>query len=89
MWIAQQPASIYGDLSICLDAPWNWGFLATMYLTQFAVIDGVILSGIVGETLPTGVQLILPARFLVITALKWVNLCTTHVWVNLFATHVR
>jgi hypothetical protein len=59
-----------------------------MSLTQFAVIDGVISPGIVGETLPTSVLLILPARFRVITALKWVNPFITHVWVNLSTTHV-
>ena len=39
MWVAQQPASIYGDLSICLDAPRNREFSANMSLSQFAVID--------------------------------------------------
>jgi hypothetical protein len=73
MQVAQQPVSIYGDLSICLNAPRNRGFSVNMSLTECAVIDGVISPGIVGETLPTGVQLILPARFQVITVLKWVN----------------
>jgi hypothetical protein len=55
---------------------------ANRSLGQFALIDGVISSTRVWETLPTGVCLILPARFRVNTALEWVNPSPTHVWVN-------
>jgi hypothetical protein len=53
-----------------------------MSLTQFTGVDGVILSASGGKALPPSGQVILPARFRVITALKWVTLFTAQFRVN-------
>src|SRR5882762_9776407 len=100
MRVACQLVTIYGDPSV----PHIQGFLVNMSLTQFTGIDMVISSASVGEALLPGGQVILPARFQVITALqwvylftaqfrvntalKWVNPSATHVGLNLFAAHV-
>jgi hypothetical protein len=69
MRVARQLVIIYGDPSV----PRIRGFLVNMSLTQFTGIDVVISSASVGEALLPGGQVILPARFWVITALQWVN----------------
>ena len=56
--------------------------LENMTPEQFATTDGVILPAHVGETVPPGVQVTLPACFQMITALKWVNPFASPVWVN-------
>jgi hypothetical protein len=104
MRVVSQLVTIYGDPSVCLYTPLIQGFSVNMSLTQFTRVDVVISSASVGNSLPPNGQVILPACFWVITALKWVkpfttqfrvntahvwvNKSTTHVWVNKFTAHV-
>jgi hypothetical protein len=53
-----------------------------MSLTQFTRVDVVISSASVGNALPPNGQVILPACFRVIIALKWVKPFTTQFRVN-------
>ena len=92
MQVAPQLVTIYGDPSVC---PYTLGFSVNMSLTQFTGVDVVISSASVGKALPPSGQVILPARFWVITALEWVNPFTARFWVNTalkwvnpFAAHV-
>jgi hypothetical protein len=70
------------DTHMCLSETWNQEFLVNMTLEQFTVIDEVISPVCVGEIVPPHIQVILPARFRVNTALEWVNPFAAHVWVN-------
>ncbi|KIM71452.1 hypothetical protein PILCRDRAFT_17064 [Piloderma croceum F 1598] len=63
---------------------------------SFTGVDVVISSASAGKALPPSGQVILPARFRVITALKWVNPFTAQYrvntaleWVNLFTARLR
>ncbi|KIM88009.1 hypothetical protein PILCRDRAFT_3718 [Piloderma croceum F 1598] len=63
---------------------------------SFTGVDVVISSASAGKALPPSGQVILPARFRVITALKWVNPFTARYrvntaleWVNLFTARYR
>jgi hypothetical protein len=82
MPVTCQWATIYGNLSACQFAPSHREFLASMSLEQFTTIDKVMSFAHVGETLPAGVQVIMPARFRVNSALKSLNVSATHVWEN-------
>ena len=95
MRVVSQLVTIYGDPSVCPYTPLIQGFSVNMSLTQFTGVDVVISSASVGDSSPPNGQVILPAHFRVITALKWVKPFTTqfrvntaHVWVNKFITHV-
>ena len=95
MRVARQLVTIYGDPSVCPYTPLIRGFSVNMSVTQFTGVDVVISSASVGKVFPPSRQVILPARFRVITALKWVNPFTARFWVNtaikgvnLFTTHV-
>jgi hypothetical protein len=82
MRVVPQLVTIYGDPSVCPYTPLIQGFSVNMSLTQFTRVDVVISSASVGNALPSNGQVILPARFWVITALKWVKPFTTQFWVN-------
>ena len=102
MQVVSQLATIYVDSPVSLFTPQNHKSLVNMSFGQFVTNDEVILPVCVGETFPTSVQVMLPARFRVNTcfqvnaALKWVNLfvtldrvnkSATLDWVNKSATH--
>ena len=88
MQVVSQLATIYVDSPVSLFTPQNHESLVNMSFGQFVTNEEVILPACGWETLPTSVQVMLPAHFWVNTcfqvnaALKGVNKSATPTWVN-------